>query len=175
MELNQTTIAQAEERLASGEQVRLNVSIVIPVYNEAESLPVLHQTLHQALDEKPIEWEVVYVDDGSNDASLPILIEIASNDPHHVCVVELRRNFGQTTAIAAGIDHAQGDILILMDADLQNDPADIPMMLEKLVQGYDVVSGWRINRQDPFFTRKVPSRIANGLISWVTGVHLHDY
>jgi len=175
VELNQTTIAQAEERLASGEQVRLNVSIVIPVYNEAESLPVLHETLHQALDEKPIEWEVVYVDDGSNDASLPILIEIASNDPHHVCVVELRRNFGQTTAIAAGIDHAQGDVLVLMDADLQNDPADIPMMLEKLVQGYDVVSGWRINRQDPFLTRKLPSRIANGLISWVTGVNLHDY
>ena len=153
MELNQTTTAKDEDRLASGEQVWLNVSIVIPVYNEAESLPVLHEALHQALDNKPIEWEVVYVDDGSNDASLPILIEVASNDPHHVCVVELRRNFGQTTAIAAGIDHAQGDILVLMDADLQNDPADIPMMLEKLVQGYDVVSGWRINRQDPFLTR----------------------
>jgi glycosyltransferase involved in cell wall biosynthesis len=138
-------------------------------------LPVLHKALHNALDEEPIEWEVVYVDDGSNDASLPILVDIASNDPDHVCVVELRRNFGQTTAIAAGIDHAQGDILVLMDADLQNDPTDIPMMLEKLVQGYDVVSGWRIDRHDPFLTRKLPSRIANGLISWVTGVNLHDY
>ncbi|NIY18338.1 MAG: glycosyltransferase, partial [Nitrospinaceae bacterium] len=88
-------------------------------------------------------------------------------------VISFRRNFGQTAAIAAGIDHAVGDIIVLLDADMQNDPADIPMMLEKMEEGYDVVSGWRKNRQDAFFSRTLPSRIANGLISWVTGVHLH--
>jgi glycosyltransferase involved in cell wall biosynthesis len=152
-----------------------SVSVVIPVYNEAESLPMLHEALHQALDSLTFSWEVVYVDDGSKDRSLAILVEIASGDPEHVCVVQLRRNFGQTAAIAAGIDYAQGEILVLMDADMQNDPADIPMMLEKIQQGYDVVSGWRINRQDPFLNRRLPSQIANGLISRVTGVHLHDY
>ena len=151
------------------------VSVIIPVYNEAESLPMLQNALHQALDDLDFPWEVIYIDDGSADQSLPILVEIAREDPNHVCVVQLRRNFGQTAAIAAGIDYAQGDILVLMDADMQNDPADIPMMLEKIQQGYDVVSGWRINRQDPFMTRKLPSQIANGLISRVTGVHLHDY
>ena len=152
-----------------------SVSVIIPVYNEAESLPMLQNALHQALDSLEFPWEVVYVDDGSADQSLPILVEIAKEDVDHVCVVQLRRNFGQTAAIAAGIDYAQGDILVLMDADMQNDPADIPMMLEKIQQGYDVVSGWRINRQDPFLTRKLPSQIANGLISRVTGVRLHDY
>jgi len=152
-----------------------SVSVIIPVYNEAESLPMLQDALHQALDGLDFPWEVVYVDDGSADQSLPILVEIAKEDVDHVCVVQLRRNFGQTAAIAAGIDYAQGDILVLMDADMQNDPADIPMMLEKIQQGYDVVSGWRINRQDPFLTRKLPSQIANGLISRVTGVRLHDY
>jgi glycosyltransferase involved in cell wall biosynthesis len=151
------------------------VSIIIPVFNEAESLPQLHQTIHQAINCQPIDWEVVYVDDGSRDNSLAILEELADADPEHTRVVQLRRNSGQTTAIAAGIDHACGDILVLMDADLQNDPADIPMMLEKLSQGYDVVSGWRKDRKDTFLTRTLPSRIANGLISWVTGVHLHDY
>ena len=151
------------------------VSVIIPVYNEAESLPMLQNALHHALDDLDFPWEVIYIDDGSADQSLPILVEIAREDPNHVCVVQLRRNFGQTAAIAAGIDYAQGDILVLMDADMQNDPADIPMMLEKIQQGYDVVSGWRINRQDPFMTRKLPSQIANGLISRVTGVHLHDY
>ena len=152
-----------------------SVSVIIPVYNEAESLPMLQDALHQALDGLDFPWEVVSVDDGSADQSLPILVEIAKEDVDHVCVVQLRRNFGQTAAIAAGIDYAQGDILVLMDADMQNDPVDIPMMLEKIQQGYDVVSGWRINRQDPFLNRKLPSQIANGLISRVTGVHLHDY
>jgi len=152
-----------------------SVSVIIPVFNEAESLPMLQNALHQALDGLDFPWEVVYVDDGSADRSLPILVDIAKQDADHVCVVQLRRNFGQTAAIAAGIDYAQGDILVLMDADMQNDPADIPMMLEKILQGYDVVSGWRINRQDPFLTRKLPSQLANGLISRVTGVRLHDY
>jgi glycosyltransferase involved in cell wall biosynthesis len=115
------------------------------------------------------------VDDGSSDGSLAILEQVQAEDPEHVRVVALRRNFGQTAAVAAGIDHAIGDTIVLLDADLQNDPADIPMMLSKLEEGYDVVSGWRYDRQDRFITRTLPSRIANGIISRVTGVYLHDY
>jgi glycosyltransferase involved in cell wall biosynthesis len=150
------------------------LSVVIPVYNEIENLPLLHQALHQALDGLPQSWEVVLVDDGSSDGSVEMLEKLAATDPEIIRVVEFRRNFGQTAAIAAGIDHALGEIIVLMDADLQNDPADIPMMLQKLDEGYDVVSGWRVERQDTF-SRRLPSQIANGLISWVTGVHLHDY
>lgn len=153
----------------------MKLSIVIPVYNEDENLSLLHKALHDALDSLTAEWEVVYVDDGSSDTSLSILEGFADEDPERTCVVGLRRNFGQTAAIAAGIDHAEGDVIILMDADMQNDPADIPLMLEKIESGYDVVSGWRKNRQDTFITRTLPSRMANWLISIVTGVHLHDY
>ena len=153
----------------------MRISIIIPVYNEEESLPYLHRALHQTLDPLKLSWEVIFVDDGSKDKSADVLQELAEADPENTCVILLRRNFGQTTAIAAGIDHAQGDIIVLMDADMQNDPADIPMMLAKLNEGYDVVSGWRFNRQDEFVTRTLPSRMANSLISWVTGVHLHDY
>jgi len=152
----------------------VKVSIIIPVFDEADNLPLLHRALHQALDDLLDPWEVVYVDDGSKDQSFAILEGLAAED-ERIGVVQLRRNFGQTTAIAAGIDHAQGDVLVLMDADLQNDPADIPMMLEKIEQGYDVVSGWRKERKDAFITRTLPSRLANALISRVTGVHLHDY
>lgn len=153
----------------------MDLSVVVPVYNEVESVPLLLEALHQALDPIGRPWEVVFVDDGSSDGSTSMLEELVRQDHGCVRVVELRRNFGQTTAIEAGIDNALGNIIVLMDADLQNDPADIPTMLEKLDQGYDVVSGWRINRQDTFLTRTLPSRIANGLISSVTGVHLHDY
>lgn len=154
----------------------MNLSIVVPVYNEEENLPLLYQAFHQALDNVPdLNWEVVLVDDGSSDSSPAVLQQLAEQDTEHIRVVIFRRNFGQTAAIAAGIDHAVGEIIILMDADLQNDPADIPMMLEKMEQGYDVVSGWRVQRKDTFITRTLPSRMANGLISWVTGVHLHDY
>ncbi len=154
----------------------MNLSIVIPVYNEIESLPILHQAICQAMASLPdLCWETVLVDDGSSDGSMDAIQSLAKQDPQHVTAVILRRNFGQTAAIAAGIDHASGDVIVLLDADLQNDPADIPMMLEKIDQGYDVVSGWRVNRQDTFVTRTLPSRIANWLISTVTGVHLHDY
>ena len=154
----------------------MKLSVVIPVFNEAETLQELHQALHQALDSQPeLCWEVIYVDDGSTDASAEILESITALDMQHTSVVEFRRNFGQTAAIAAGIDHAQGELVVLMDADLQNDPADIPMMIAKMNEGYDVVSGWRVNRQDKLITRTVPSRVANWLISVVTGVHLHDY
>ena len=151
------------------------ISIVVPVFNEAENLPLLNEAIHQALSPMGIAWEVIFVDDGSIDESLSILEKLVTDDPQHLRAISFRRNFGQTAAIVAGIDHSQGDVILFMDADLQNDPADIPMLLEKIDQGYDVVSGWRVNRQDAFFTRTLPSRIANWLISTVTGVRLHDY
>ena len=153
----------------------MNLSLVIPIYNEEESLPLLFDAIHNALDSLPRTWEVILVDDGSRDKSLDVLRDLAKKDPKHIRVVAFRRNFGQTAAIAAGIDHAKGEIIVLLDADLQNDPADIPMMLDKLDEGYDVVSGWRVNRQDTYITRTLPSNLANGLISRVTGVELHDY
>jgi glycosyltransferase involved in cell wall biosynthesis len=152
----------------------MRVSIVIPVYNEEETLPHLKQAIDNALDKCKFTWQAILVDDGSKDRSWEIMRDIAQQDTEHYQVISLRRNFGQTAAIAAGIDHADGDVIVLMDADLQNDPIDIPMLIEKINEGYDVVSGWRFHRQDTFL-RRLPSRIANGLISWVTGVHLHDY
>jgi glycosyltransferase involved in cell wall biosynthesis len=153
----------------------MELSIVIPVYNEEKNLPLLNEAIYQAMKTYSKDWEIVYVDDGSKDRSLNVLERIAMEDSVRIRVVELRRNFGQTAALAAGIDHAQGSIIVMLDADMQNDPADIPMMLEKIDEGYDVVSGWRKERKDAFINRTLPSRIANGLISWVTGVHLHDY
>lgn len=153
----------------------MTLSIVIPVYNEVESLVPLYQAIHAALDGNGMPWEAIFVDDGSTDGSLNVLDKLAFEDPEHVRVVVLRRNFGQTPAIVAGIDHALGDVIVLMDADLQNDPADIPMMLAKIEEGSDVVSGWRVDRKDALLTRKLPSWLANALISQVTGVHLHDY
>jgi glycosyltransferase involved in cell wall biosynthesis len=153
----------------------VKLSLIVPVYNEEESLPLLFDAIRQALGPLPHTWEVIFVDDGSRDGSLAELKAFAQKDSAHVRVVVLRRNFGQTAAIAAGIDHALGEIIILLDADLQNDPADIPMMLAKLDEGYDVVSGYRKDRKDTFTTRILPSRIANWLISVVTGVRLHDY
>jgi glycosyltransferase involved in cell wall biosynthesis len=153
----------------------MDLSVVIPVYNEVDSLPFLHQSIHEALKDLKRSWEVIYVDDGSRDGSMDLLTSLAAQDAEHVVVVEFRRNFGQTTAIAAGIDHALGDVIVFLDADMQNDPADIPMILEKLDEGYDVVSGWRRDREDNGLTRNLPSHAANWLISNVTGVHLHDY
>jgi glycosyltransferase involved in cell wall biosynthesis len=151
------------------------LSLVVPVYNERENLPLLMDAIHAALTPLGKTWEVVLVDDGSKDGSLEVLTELAEKDPKHVRVVVFRRNFGQTAAIAAGIDHSEGNIIVLLDADMQNDPADIPMLLAKLDEGYDLVSGWRKDRKDNRLTRTIPSNMANGLISWVTGVHLHDY
>lgn len=150
------------------------ISIFLPVYNEEPNLLPLHAKLDDALKTLGRTAEIVYVDDGSNDGSLKILREIAELDPR-VRVVALRRNYGQTAAMAAGIDAASGEVLIPMDADLQNDPADIVRLLQKLDEGYDVVSGWRKNRKDKMVTRKIPSMIANRLISWIGGVPLHDY
>lgn len=150
------------------------ISVFLPVYNEEPNLLPLHAKLDEALKTLGRSAEIVYVDDGSSDGSLKILRELAQLD-RRVRVVALRRNYGQTAAMAAGIDAAQGDVLIPMDADLQNDPADIARLLDKLDEGYDVVSGWRKNRKDKMITRKIPSMIANRLISWIGGVPLHDY
>lgn len=153
----------------------MNLSIIVPVFNERDNLKALYKETIESLKNLNVSWELILVDDGSRDDSLHILEEIATEDPKHIRVVSLRRNFGQTAAIAAGIDHAEGKILVLMDADLQNDPADIPMMLEYIQQGYDVVSGWRKQRFDTLITRRLPSLMANLMISLVTGVRLHDY
>jgi len=152
----------------------MSISLVVPVYNEEENLSLLFDAILKAVKPLGKTWELIFVDDGSNDKSLEVLRGLAAKDKH-VRVIVFRRNFGQTAAISAGIDYAKGDVVILLDADLQNDPADIPMLLAKLDEGYDVVSGWRRDRKDNAVTRTLPSRMANGLISWVTGVHLHDY
>ncbi|MCJ7434915.1 MAG: glycosyltransferase family 2 protein [Anaerolineales bacterium] len=153
----------------------MHLSLIIPVYNEEENLPLLYDAVISAL--KPIkkDWELILVDDGSRDNSLVELKKLAQKDKKHIRVVQFRRNFGQTAAIAAGIDFASGEIIVLLDADLQNDPADIPMLLAKLDEGYDLVSGWRKDRKDNTLTRTIPSNAANWLISQITGVHLHDY
>lgn len=150
------------------------ISVFLPVYNEEPNLLPLHAKLDDALRKLGRSAEIIYVDDGSTDGSLRILRELASADPR-VRVVALKRNYGQTAAMAAGIDAARGEVLIPMDADLQNDPADIVRLLEKLDQGFDVVSGWRKHRKDKMVTRKIPSMIANRVISWIGGVPLHDY
>lgn len=150
------------------------LSLFLPVLDEEENLRPMHAKIQSALDALGKTAEVIYVDDGSTDKSLEILKELAASD-NRVRVISLRRNYGQTAAMSAGIDAAKGDILIPMDADLQNDPADIKRLLEKLNEGYDVVSGWRKNRQDKLISRKIPSQIANRIISWIGGVPLHDY
>src|ERR1700754_343654 len=151
-----------------------DISVFLPVFNEEPNLRPLHVKLDEALKSLNRSAEIVYVDDGSTDGSLDILREIALSDPR-VRVVALRRNYGQTAAMGAGIDAARGKVLIPMDADLQNDPADIKRLLDKLDEGYDVVSGWRKNRKDKMVSRKIPSMLANRLISWIGGVPLHDY
>src|SRR6266542_355935 len=150
------------------------ISVFLPVYNEEPNLLPLHAKMDEALKKLGRSAEIIYVDDGSNDGSLQVLRRLAELDKR-VRVVALKRNYGQTAAMSAGIDAARGDVLIPMDADLQNDPADIVRLLEKLDEGYEVVSGWRKNRQDKWITRKIPSMIANKLISWIGGVPLHDY
>jgi len=156
----------------------LNLTIVLPIYNEVENIPLLHQELLPVLEGFNRSFEVICVDDGSTDGSFEALKTLRAHD-HRVRVIRFRRNFGQTAAFAAGFDRARGDIVVTMDADLQNDPADIPKLIDKLNEGYDLVSGWRQGRWreglGTFLTRKIPSATANWLISSTTGVHLHDY
>src|SRR5947209_19150018 len=151
-----------------------DISVFLPVFNEESNLRPLHEKMDRALAQLGRTAEIIYVDDGSSDGSLDVLREIAAEDSR-VRVIALRRNYGQTPAMSAGIDAARGRVLIPMDADLQNDPADIARLLDKLDEGYEVVSGWRKNRKDPLFTRKIPSMMANWLISKLGGGPLHDY
>ena len=149
------------------------LSVVVPVYNEEESVPLLHKALGEELGKLKRSYEIVFVDDGSKDGSA-LRLKDAQESDRHVKVVRFRRNYGQTAALQAGIEHSSGKVLVFMDSDLQNDPKDIGRMLAKLDEGYDLVSGWRADRQDNAL-RRIPSKLANALISWVTGVHLHDY
>ncbi|MEZ0227380.1 MAG: glycosyltransferase family 2 protein [Planctomycetota bacterium] len=150
-----------------------DLSVVIPLYDEAANLPHLHARLLAALEALGRPFEILYVNDGSRDGTDRLLDEIAAKDAR-VVAIHFRRNFGQTAAMAAGFDHARGRVFVPMDGDLQNDPADIGRLLAKIDEGYDVVSGWRRHRQDPL-SKRIPSRIANRVISYVSGVPLHDY
>jgi glycosyltransferase involved in cell wall biosynthesis len=154
----------------------IELSVVVPVYNEEESLPLLHAEIGRALEEldlDPSQAEIVYVDDCSLDRSLRVMLEQRRTDPR-VRIVKFRRNFGQTAALAAGFDLARGRVVVTLDGDLQNDPADIPRLLERLGQGYDIVAGWRRRRHDGFVLRRLPSLLANRLIAFSTGVRIHD-
>jgi glycosyltransferase involved in cell wall biosynthesis len=168
---------------SAGEEIRRDqpaalpppeISVLVPIFNEEDSLPTLYEKLVQALDSLGRSWEAILVDDGSKDKSWELLEAMAARDKRIHCV-RFVRNFGQTAALAAGIDYANGDIIIPMDADLQNDPVDITRLLAKLDEGFDVVSGWRKDRQDEYFTRLIPSWSANKIISVISGVRLHDY
>lgn len=151
----------------------IDLSIVVPVYNEAESLKILHGEIVQAISAMDVSWELILVDDCSTDATREVALELRKTDPH-LRIVRFSRNYGQTAALAAGFDQCRGEIVVTLDGDLQNDPADIPGMVAKLKQGHDVVAGWRKKRQDGFVLRRVPSIIANHLIAFVTGVAIHD-
>ncbi len=151
----------------------MSISVVVPVCNELENIPLLYQQLAAVLPSLNRQWEILFVDDGSTDGSSGRLKELAGRD-ERVKVVCFRRNYGQTAAMQAGIQHASGDVIVTLDADLQNDPLDIPTMVHKLDEGYDLVHGWRRQRHDTLITRKIPSRIANWLISWSTGFPIHD-
>lgn len=150
------------------------LSILVPIFNEEGNLSLLYEKLVTALKRAGRPYEILFIDDGSSDNSLEILLDLREKNPN-IKVISFSRNFGQTAALSAGIDFSKGDILIPMDGDLQNDPEDILTLLQKIEEGYDVVSGWRKGRKDPFFTRRLPSMIANKIISWIGGVHLHDY
>jgi glycosyltransferase involved in cell wall biosynthesis len=151
----------------------VDISVVVPVLNEEESLPILHQRLTETLAASGYRYEIILVDDGSTDRSFEVMRQLQAADAH-LRVVRFRRNYGQTAAFSAGFDRARGDAVITIDADLQNDPADIPALMAKMAEGYDVVSGWRVDRQDRFLDRRLPSLVANGMIRWTTGVDIHD-
>lgn len=153
---------------------KIDISVVSPVYNEEGNIEELYNELISALSKTGKTFEIIFVDDGSTDSTFEILKKIREKD-NRVKIIRFRRNFGQTPALSAGFDYSRGDIVITIDADLQNDPSDIEILLKKMEEGYDLVSGWRWKRKDKFFTRILPSKIANFLISLITGVKLHDY
>lgn len=154
---------------------QIELALVIPLYNERDNVLPLHRALHEALDPLDVRYELIIVDDGSQDGSGEMLAQLAAQDPA-LRVIRFRRNYGQTAGFAAGFAHARGKVVVTMDADLQNDPQDIAKLLAEMEdQGADIVSGWRQDRKEPFLTRRLPSQLANGLISRLSGVHLHDY
>ncbi len=167
------TIMTAEES-STADQETVDLSVVIPVYNEEGNVSILYRKLVAVLNTLDMSYEIIFVDDGSCDRTFNVLNGIARKDPF-VKILSFRRNYGQTAALSAGFDYARGGVVVTMDGDLQNDPDDIPKMLDKLAEGYDLVSGWRENRRDPLWTRRIPSMIANRLIAKITGVSLHDY
>ena len=152
----------------------MKISIVLPVFNEEENLHDMNTEIVGVVENMDMDYEIIYIDDGSTDRSFEILSDLRQQNSN-IKIIQFRRNFGQTAGLAAGFDHAAGDVIITMDSDRQNDPNDIPMMLDKINEGYDLVSGWRFDRQDAWLSRKLPSKLANGLISTITGVKLHDY
>ena len=160
---------------AAGPAGGVDLSVLIPVYNEADNVGPLHEELDAVLRASAWSYELIFVDDGSVDGTTARLEEIQARDPEHVRVAFLWRNCGQTAALSAALDLARGEVLVPMDGDRQNDPADIPKLLETLGRGFDVVSGWRKDRQDALFSRKIPSRIANRLVARLSGIPLHDY
>lgn len=157
-----------------GDDLRYDVSIIVPAYNEAESLPHLQAALLSALEALGKRWEIIYCDDGSTDDTYARMVSFTVDEPR-VRVIRFRRNFGQTAAMSAGFDYARGDVIIPIDADLQNDPNDIGRLLDRIDEGYDVVSGWRVRRRDSLLSVTLPSRVGNWIIGGVTGVKLHDY
>jgi glycosyltransferase involved in cell wall biosynthesis len=154
---------------------RLDISVIIPVFDEEENVAPLHQEIHAALDSSGFEYEILFVDDGSRDDTRRVLRSLQAADPLRTKLVLLRRNCGQTAALSAGLDQARGSVLIPMDGDRQNDPFDIPRLMAKLDEGFDVVSGWRKNRQDRFLNRRLPSKLANRIIARLSGVGIHDF
>jgi glycosyltransferase involved in cell wall biosynthesis len=172
--MNQPLFSELPEITADLFPARLDLSIVIPIYNEVDSIPRLLEAIADSLKDGALSYEIICVDDGSSDGSVALLHEKVQTTPN-LRVVVLRRNYGQTAAMSAGFNHARGCAIVTLDGDLQNDPADIPLLLAKLEEGYDLASGWRKNRQDAALTRLLPSKIANWLIGKITGVKIHDY
>jgi glycosyltransferase involved in cell wall biosynthesis len=166
-------MSEAEKPTARATIGGVDLTLIVPVFNEVENLRPLLEEIVAALVEKPWTYEVLFVDDGSTDGSFELMGALRDEYPQ-AGAIRFRRNFGQTAAFAAGFDHARGQVIVTIDADRQNDPADVPALVEKLDDGYDVVNGWRVNRQDKLLLRKVPSFIANRLIARSTGVKLHD-
>ncbi len=160
--------------MSTDREKTLDISVIIPIFNEEGNIESLYRGLKSTLEELKKDYEIIFIDDGSSDRSFEVLDKISKGDAK-VRVIGFKRNFGQTAAIAAGFDYAKGEILITMDGDLQNDPQDIPQLLKKIETGYDIVSGWRKKRKDSLLTRRVPSKIANWIISTLTGVKLKDY
>ncbi|EKE02967.1 MAG: hypothetical protein ACD_20C00301G0013 [uncultured bacterium] len=165
---------QAQSRNDINTKEKVAISIAVPIFNEVENIKILAESLLRVLNSLDRSFEIIFIDDGSTDGSHLALKTLSEEFPN-IKAVRFRRNFGQTAAMAAGFDYASGDIIITLDGDLQNDPEDIPRIITKLEEGYDVVSGWRKNRQDDYITRKIPSMLANKLISKMTGTFLHDY